>query len=346
MKKILVKFSDERNKKYSIRTVIAQDEKTGRKFVVKENIYPEGKAHLKNIVHYSDVLKKAYPEVKICPVEMLDENSISFDFIEGVSLEEYYRQCLLKNSKEGIEKLLAAHKGLILGAKENTCKFTITDDFSKVFGMDTWKGDQNALKTSNFDVIASNVIYQGKTPVFIDYEWVYEFPIPVDLVIFHCVRDAYYHIKGLDAFYPLKDAMAFLGVQTDLELLEEAYSNFYSYVIKEEDGSSYANCKKVTLKGRKQGDVDSREYIEKLEWDIMFFERNWKEACQAAAVVNQRIASLEKEEVHHKMHVQQLEEAVQEQARLAATYKTAYETVINSRTWRLASKFKRLLGRK
>lgn len=346
MRKILVKFSDERNRKYSIRTTIAEDEKTNQRFVIKENVYPEGKEHLKNIIYFSKVLKKAYPDVNICPVREMEDQGICFDFIEGVSLEEKYRQCLIKNSKEDMEKLLLSHQELALGARSNLCAFEVTDRFKEVFGMDFGEGEKKALKISNFDAIPSNVIFQNDVPTFIDYEWVYEFAVPVDLVVYHCVREAYDHIKGLEEFYSLKAAMDLLKVSTDLEVLEAAYEKFYSYVICENDGSSYALCKNLNLKGRKKCDEDTLKYIEKLKWDIMFFEKNWKEACQAAAVVNQRVAKLESEEIHHRMHVKQLEDAVQEQARQAENYRIAYETVINSRTWRLASKLKRVFGKK
>ena len=346
MKKILVKFSDERNKKYSIRTIIAEDEKTNQRFVIKENVYPEGKEHLDNIVRFSEVLKTAYPEVKICPVQNLDDGGIRFDFIKGISLEERYRQCLMKNRKEDFESLLIDHKKIILGAESNRCDFIVTEDFEKVFGMDNWNGEKSALKISNFDAIPGNIIYQDEIPTFIDYEWVYEVPVPADLVVYHCVREAYAHINDLEEFYPMKDAMNLLGVLTDMELLETAYRNFHTFVISEEDGSSYALCKTLNLKGRKECDEATLKYIEKLEWDIIFFEKNWREACQVASVVNQRIVKLESEESHYKMHVKQLEDAVQEQARQAECYRAAYETVINSRTWRLARKLKRLLGRK
>lgn len=339
MKKILVKFSDERNKKYSIRTIIAEDEKTNQRFVIKENIYPEGKEHLDNIVHYAKVLENAYPDVKICPVQTLDEGGIRFDFIKGISLEEQYRQCLVKNSKEDMERLLIHHKNLILGAKSNLCDFASTDNFKKIFGMDCWKGNQKALKISNFDAIPSNIIYQDGIPTFIDYEWVYEFPVPVELVIYHCVREAYSHIQGLEEFYSMKAAMELLEVSVDMELLEAAYVNFYSFVIYEKDGSCFSLCKTMNLKGRNECDAATLKYIEKLEWDIVFFEKNWREACQAVTVANQSVVKMEQ-------HVRELEAAVQEQARHTESYRVAYETIVNSRTWRLARKLKRLFGRK
>lgn len=362
MKKILVKFSDERNKKYSIRTTIAENEETHQRIVIKENIYPEGKEHMQNILRYSEILKDAYPDVAICPVRPHHDGGICFDFISGTSMEEMYQQCVIKKDKTKMEALLETHKNIVLGAAENLCDFRVSSDFMKIFGFHNWNGSQKALKVANFDAIASNIIFQGDKPTFIDYEWVYEFPMPIELVIYHCVRDVYFHLKDLEGFYPLKNAMDYLKIETPIEEMEKAYNQFYSYVITQEDGTSYANRKNLNLMGivnadgESTGGASSKEMV-KMQMALAFAEKNWKEACQANALLSMQIQPLqleaekwkklyEQECENHQIHAKQIEDAVQEQARQSEGWRIAYETVIHSRTWRVSQKLKRLLGRK
>lgn len=361
MKKILVKFSDERNKKYSIRTIIAENEETHERYVLKENVYPEGKEHLQNMVQYAAKLKTAYPDVTICPVYKENDGCIRFDYIKGTSLEALYEKCIVKNDKAAMESILEKHKNIVLGSADNVCDFKLSSDFMKIFGMQGWNGSGKALKVSNFDGTSGNIIFSEEIPTFIDYEWVYEFPVPMDLVIYHCIRDAYFHIDGLEEFYPLASAMQYLGVTAPMDELEKAYTNFYSYVIKEEDGSSYANRKNLNLMGTVRYDsdestsVNTKELV-KMQLALSFAEKNWKEACQANAVLSQQIYPLqqevekwkkmyEQELENHQIHAKQIEDAVQEQARQSETWRIAYESVINSRTWRITKKLKRLLGR-
>lgn len=361
MKKILVKFSDERNKKYSIRTTIAEDEKTKERIVLKESIYPEGEEHLFNIVRYAELLTQVYPEARICPVRMLENKSLQFDFVKGISLETKYQQCLLKNDRAGMEELLLEHEKLVIGADSNVIDFQETPQFVEIFGIKHWMGDVTALQVVNFDATASNIIYQDGVPTFIDYEWVFEIPIPKDLAVYHCVRDVYFHMEGLEAFYPLQEAIRFLKIDTDLELLEDAYKKFYMYVIKEKDGSSFGLTKSMNLMGtvsydeNAAGNANAKEKMQ-MELALAFAEKNWKEACQANAVLSQQIPKLEQEievwkdrveqeQENHRIHAKQIEDAVMEQARQSEVWRVAYESVINSRTWRIAKKFKKLFGR-
>lgn len=88
--------------------------------------------------------------------------------------------------------------------------------------------------------------------------------------------------------------------------------------------------------------------------DYDFIVKNWQDAVQANALLSKRIQMLEaakeaevaQEKENHRLHAKQLEDAVQEQARQSETWRIAYETVIHSRTWRIANKLKRLMGRK
>lgn len=360
MRKILVKFSDERNRKYSIRTVILEDERTGERSVVKEPVFPEGQVHMENIKRYEGILAQAYPDVDICPVELTEEGSLRFAYIQGVSLEKKYVSCMERGDRQGMEVLLEQHKKIVLGGEKNRCVFRMSPEFQDIFGLSSWAGSEDGLCVSNFDAIPGNVIFQGETPVFIDYEWVFTFPLPQELAIFHCVRDLYLHKERMESFYPLAEAMKYLGVKEELEVLQKAYEEFFHYVIYEEDGSSFAMGKSIHAKGQ----IDTAKELESLRqsldfaeknWkevseSLAFAEKNWRETSQANAVMAQTINRLQQawdaEKQNHQLHAQQLENAVQEQAKQSETWRIAYETVINSRTWRTAEKMKHLVKRK
>ena len=345
MEKILMKFSDERNKKFCIRTVIARDEKTEEKYVFKSNVYPEGKAHVQSILKKAKVLAKAYPQVQICPVEAVNAEEIRFDFIAGTSMEKEYRMAMKQNDVPKMEKLLKTHAELLKGSIENRCAFEMTEEFQKVFGLKEWHGDSQALKLSNFDGNASNIIYKEGIPFFIDYEWVFDFPVPVELVVFYNIHDAYMHIHGLEEFYPLEEAKKLLHITIADNVLSDINEAFFSYVYCEDDGVSYALGKHINAKGTK-------DY-----YDYDFMEKNWRDASQANALLSQRIQKLERElaetsqaleqeKENHRIHAKQIEDAVQEQARQSEHWRISYEAVINTKAWRIAQKCRRLMGRK
>ena len=357
MKKLWIKFSDERNKRCSIKTTILMDEKDGKRYVTKEAIFPEGRDHLQSILNYASVLGNVYTNIRMCPV-ILKDYALWFDYVVGESLEEQYRRCVREKDEEALEKLLTYHTSLICGPDENSCVFQKSSEFERIFGNGEIFDNTPGLKISNFDAIASNIIFDGDIPTFIDYEWVFLEPLPRDLVIFHCIHNLYLHILHLEEFYPLHRALEFLHITIGQEVLQQACSSFFHSVISEEDGKSFASAKQVCLKEER----DVQYYIEESknaheQWEICAnnwksavksydelqatcneIERYWKQSTQANAQLNAKLlaaeAALTQKTQEEQIHQQEIQQ-----------WKTAYETVINSRTWRIAGKIKKIFGR-
>lgn len=276
MKPSYIKFSDERNKKYSIKTIIGKQ--GNETYVIKEPIFSEGIEHIDNIVRYFDLLKKYYDNVEICPVRK-EENRLFFDFIEGKSLLDCYQECMEKKDVKKYEELLLFHKVCVLGSKENECIFQNTPESEELFGSLAFLDRAAGIQVANFDATASNIVMCGEQPVFIDYEWVCEFPIPQELAIYHCIRDSYLHLSELEEFYPLQNAMEFLNVKSEMKELEKAYVTFFKSVIREKDGSSFAEEKITCLKGKRS----IKEYIEDNKYAHEEWEKcanNWKASSQ------------------------------------------------------------------
>ena len=352
MKKIMMKFSDERSREFCIKTCVVENEQTKEKIVIKQNIFSEGKKHINQMLRNKSLLEAAYPHVKICPVSMEREGLIKFPFISGVSLGDKYRACISENNISEAEKLLQEHRKLIIGGENNRCRFKKSAQFIQVFGDDNWGEDIPALGTANLDSTAENIIYQKDTPIFIDYEWVFDFPIPEDLVIYYNIRDMYHHIREFEEFYPLKKAIEFLEIELSESKMEKAIKHFFNYVYIDKNGAGYGLSKFMNEKGIKTvSDIQKSEEETRIGWEkcsqellektaiLNVFEKNWREASQANALSNQRIQRLQSE-------VNQLQAQAAEQQQAIETWRQAYESVVNSRTWRIAKKLKRVLGKK
>lgn len=358
MRKLWIKFSDERNKRYSIKTTIYQDENTGKKHVTKEAIFPEGVAHLKDMVEYYNATQTVFVNSRMCPVE-LKHNTLWFEFIDGESLEDKYRKAFREKDEILFCKLLKHHLSLIKGNEKNECVFSNSPDFESVFGVGDEFDSLPGLKIANFDAIASNIIFTDDSdPTFIDYEWLFLTPLPKDLVIFHCIQNLYFHIQGLEEFYSLDKAMDYLNVTIPKEALERACNQFFHYVITEPDGYSFAGTKQVCLKG----ETDVQYYIEDakkahegwkecadnwkstvkayddLQKTCNDIERFWKQSSQANNQLNNELQEI-KRSLEERNNELQIEHQYSQQ------WKQAYETVINSKTWRTANKLKKVLGR-
>lgn len=242
-----IKFSDERNRRYSIKTIIGEN--NGEKYVLKEPIYPEGQQHMEIIMsNYSLLLD--YYDVRPCKSWRLGDG-VAFEYIEGESLTHMYLQAISDGDKESYKRILDAHKNIIIGKGENMTFYQSNDSFQEIFGLDDMFDGCPALKCSNFDAISSNVIYRENVPVFIDYEWIYDFVIPIDLVIYHCVADMYLHDSSFEEFMPLDEVLEYLGLQLSRDVLQKAVESFHRYIISEGKDESYALVKAICLKNIK-----------------------------------------------------------------------------------------------
>ncbi|MCI5920238.1 MAG: hypothetical protein MRZ75_13090 [Roseburia sp.] len=281
------KFSDERNKKYSIQTTIV--EKNGNKFVEKTPIYPEGIEHIKNICTYQDMLEKAYPDIKICPVKF-EKDKIVFDYIEGHLLLDEYERCMNLDDKEAFFELLEKHYQMICGAEDNKGIFEESEETKKWFGNMREFNGKPSLKIANFDATPSNIVV-GDNISFIDYEWVFDCGIPTDLAVFHCIGDAYLHLENLEKFVPLQEAMHILRVFTPIEKMREFYQNFYKNVIEEKNDICFAEKKFECLQEiKKISDMrDEIQYV-RSEWEKT--AKNWQGSCEENDRLNKQIQAL------------------------------------------------------
>lgn len=358
MKQGYLKFSDERNRRFSIKTEIFSDNDT--KKVYKYAIFDEGKEHLQHVFDSQIMLKKYYPEVEICQAWKMDDR-LEFEFVEGNLLLDCYVTAMHEGNVAEYERLLKFHKSIACGSDENQCDFQESEAFKAWFGSaDAYKGTQGMVY-SNFDAIAGNVILRGEKPVFIDYEWTMDFVMPQELVVYHCVYDAYLHHPELEEFYPFEKVLDCLEITTDRETLDESYQHFFDYVICDEEGRSYGKDKYLCLKStfateylleewqkcaaEWKAAVQANEQLDKElahaheEWQKCAAE--WENAVKANTELDGELRRLCDECTKSANIVQELsakQEALQEQYNVL---QTQYQNVVNSKWWKLRNKIKR-----
>ncbi len=297
--KTYIKCSDERTRDYAITTTIEKAE-NGRR-VVKEAVYPQGQGHLMNVASYGPLLEKAYAPVMACPVVLTDDGKLVFDCLSGESLEKRLRAAVRKGDKAGVEELILLQKKLLSANEDNRTDFAVTPEYEAWFGPGDIYAGQKAFKVSNFDGTAGNIIFEGDEIFFIDYEWVFDFPLPEDLVLYHCIRDAWYHIDGLEELLPLSEALRLIGVKTSAGELQKSYEAFFGHVVSDEKGESFAIAKHSALK---------KHYGARGGAEISGTAENaWRESEEAVKVLNEKIDALNRTLAAEKQKYAELDDA-------------------------------------
>ncbi len=230
MRNIFIKFNDARRKEFNIRTTIIKD--NNKRVIVKQAEDVAGESHIKRIYKNQEILSKIYSPLQICPCTISD-NKLYFDYIEGDLLFDKYLKAVQKRDKEEFLSLISFHLNLLIGKESNQCIFTGTTEFMEVFGEASDYEGKRGLKVTNFEATPYNIILVNgniNKPVFIDYEWVFEYPMPLDFVIYQCILSLYRNIPMLEKVVSISELMTYLKVDTKLEILENTFKNLYTYL--------------------------------------------------------------------------------------------------------------------
>ena len=184
MEKVLyAKYSNQRKREFAIATIIL--EKDNIKHVLKRALYPKENENLKNMQMAFRSLENIFKQTsfKVAACEYVGEGLVRFDYIQGLTLEEYIRDKMSDGDFEGVCDEL---KRLVdeLFANSYLHNFEVSDTFIDIFGERDFSHTLHAFDLSNVDMIFDNLIINDKRFVMVDYEWVFEFMIPIEFILF------------------------------------------------------------------------------------------------------------------------------------------------------------------
>lgn len=240
MRKEMIKFNSDWNSKYQIATVIYK--KDGIKRVRKEPLTESAWKHIDTIVQNYEILKKIYTNCGICALERTSKG-IEFDYIEGDALASYYRKAINNNDKEYFFTLAKQHANIIIGNEKNICTFHSSPEFERYFGDGSVYEGKKGLLCVNFEATAQNIILKENFPIFIDYEWVFQFPVPLDLILYHCIiRINEFFLLKREDFIKKEELFYKLDIESNREQLEQNWKHFWHFLCGEEE-HSYLNIK-------------------------------------------------------------------------------------------------------
>lgn len=200
------KISDHRRKKFQISTTIR--EKNGDKKVLKRALYPEGQAHLKQMQAYAQAVPVVGDYVTL-PCREKD-GALEFDFVSGQTLEQKLLEMLKKGDKKAFETAIRRFAGQLLEGKPTATDYC-GERFAEVFGPKTLREPFHVGANNNIDLIFSNIIVGDKNYV-LDYEWVFDFGIPAEYIVFRSLYYLYHMNVLVQKQYTLEKLMKLAGI--------------------------------------------------------------------------------------------------------------------------------------
>lgn len=183
---LFLKYSVERDEKYRIRTEIVRKE-DGTKVVRKVPYSESSAAHVKNIKHWETVLREQYEPAGVLVNRCtLTEKGAEFEFLKGETLEDVLDGYLQKDDFAGFIGQIKAYAEKL----EEILKpeaFVPDERFKEIFGEISFATPQRAARVNNIDLIFSNIILTDEKWNVIDYEWTFDFAIPLKFIIHRAI---------------------------------------------------------------------------------------------------------------------------------------------------------------
>ena len=281
-----VKFSENRSHEFSIYTEITKEADRCR--VRKYASDDVAKPHIAKLKQLEEGLKETYAEgglsVASCHVAE-DASWVEFEFIDGDSCADelygFWRERIAFNEK------LDEFVGLITSGSQQD--FVFTDEFDRVFmsklnECDIGRADaenllQNAksLDVTDIDLIPDNVITNQSGSYIIDYEWSFDFPVPVKFVVYRVIR---YLKVSADYLYKRYNIS-----EKELELFDAMEKSFQHYIEGDEIPlrELYSQASPGVVDGPSIINEEIRELREKRLQVFMFSPDGMRE-CREASV--------------------------------------------------------------
>ncbi len=235
MKTLFVKYSNERNKKYKIKTELVKDGDI--KYIKKSPICDDALKHIKKMYESFEILSGMYQNSKIKINKAYSKDGfVLFDYINGYTFESVLDGYLEKEDYKGLfDKILEFEK--LICDSDKIEKFEISEKFINVFGNIEFEKEYYAFSYSNLDLVFSNVLINDFYNI-VDYEWCFDFPIPIKYILFRAI-DTYICLQKNRQVLREKDIFAFLGYsEKEINIFKKMEESFQKFVYEDSFSSN------------------------------------------------------------------------------------------------------------
>ena len=290
MKVLYVKTNSERDKKYQLQTTIYEVD--GEKFVKKKALCKEAIPHLMRMKESFTTLSESIvdPRIHLAKIVKEESDALTFEFINGTSMEEKILKAVKNGKEETIEKELERYIGLLKRGFKTSLTADIpfsTPEGKEIFNdIDLSKFDDTIYfdTISNIDLIFSNIIYRDDAIYLIDYEWVFKGSVPLKFALFRAFRSLYDISKlPIDNYFTGSELELFGKMERRLIFFEIMGANsFYQFREKFDKMRSNLYLKKSELEGEVsslKNQVESlTNEVNDLENETLFYalSKSWK----------------------------------------------------------------------
>lgn len=262
---IFIKYNRTRKEDFQIRTSIVEED--GARWVEKTALTDKASEHIRLMKEKKQQLKDCYRNISAVDVEISGDNATAkFPFVQGETLGEILgRQ--IQNGTAPAAAILETMNRIFAVPKERMREFAVTPEFCRVFGEVGEINDQS-YPVTNLDGLFENLMVDENGSIWaIDYEWVFDFPIPAGFVRYRNLAYFYYRYEKIMNYRGLPEFLENFGMDgKEAALYGNMEAAFQSYVHGDSAGGYLKNYEQRIVTGEelKQRDGDFQRAMERI----------------------------------------------------------------------------------
>lgn len=220
-----VKLNMDRKPQFRIATVIS--ESRGERVVAKKALTQEAETHMEQLLeNQGKVVAEGYINL---PGEKGQNSEVIYPYLTLDNVDNEICELIERKDTKGIvqriEKVFETYF---------ECAYK-TDDiyserFTEVFGKEKRNKFYHCLNSTNIDMIFDNIFADGDKYYVIDCEWIFDFPIPLEFVVWRAINELYSKHKKLYELIEKNELMHLYNIDKKDERLFFAWSYHFAYV--------------------------------------------------------------------------------------------------------------------
>ena len=270
----------------------------GRRYVRKSALCEAGAAHIRSFGRKYELLKDLNPRLKVLKPEFMDGGlTVSFPFLEGETLAEILGK-QITDGEIGTEVLQRAMDEVLYADVKYTVDFTVTPEFTQVFGQIPPMKD-HAYTASNIDALFENMMVCGGGIYCLDYEWVFDFPVPAHFIQYRNLSYFYNKYKSLLKYSNLEEFLKPFGITGEMIAVYESMERGFQAYVHGQQGNSLLEKYKQPVKTLAELSSMDRELerakdrILQLQAEVEEKNANIRKINEVQRLTNNHVANLE-----------------------------------------------------
>lgn len=224
-----VKYNRTRAERFQIKTAIVRE--NGRLSVEKTALTDAGMSHIRSFEEKYEKIKNLNPAIRFLKPEFLNQGrSVRFEYLTGKTVGNILGEEIRMGEVpyEALEEVMALVFPEDFNSEAEKVHFVPNKAFREVFGEVPEMEDRIAV-ISNVDGLFENLMVSDGTVYGIDYEWVFDFPIPAKFLHF---RNLLYFYRRYENILDCgqSEILEHFGIGADLQEIfmnmEEAFQTY------------------------------------------------------------------------------------------------------------------------